>query len=373
MPPPSRRIASIDWMRGFVMILMVIDHASMAYNANHLSSDSAALYTPGSPLPAFGFFTRWISHLCAPTFVFLAGTALAISVERKVAKGVDAWQIDKDILYRGAFIAILDPTLISLFSGRLTIQVLYAIGVAMMCMAFLRRLSTAWLLVIATGWLIGGEWITSFVWPPSEGWPTYVAALLISTYSSPELVIKYPLVPWLVMMILGWVFGRFVLLYREEKVNMSPLLASCLAGVAGLAIFGATRLIDGYGNLWLLRDDNSWIQWLHVSKYPPSLSFTALELGLMFLCLAGMMLLERRFGVRQNGPLLVFGQTAMFFYLVHRIVLEGSATWLGLRGVGDITTTYAVSLAIVIALYPACRGWRSYKASHPEARWTRYL
>ncbi len=79
----------------------------------------------------FEFFTRWLTHLCAPAFVFLMGTALALSVERKVAKGVDAWKIDKDMLVRGAIIALLDPTLISLGSGRWTFQVLLAIGLWM--------------------------------------------------------------------------------------------------------------------------------------------------------------------------------------------------------------------------------------------------
>ena len=79
-------------------------------------------------LPAGEFFTRWITHLCAPTFLFLAGTALALSVERRVAKGANAWEIDKSILTRGAIIALLDPTIISLGSGRWTFQVLLAIG-----------------------------------------------------------------------------------------------------------------------------------------------------------------------------------------------------------------------------------------------------
>ena len=91
----SKRIAAIDWMRGFVMILMALDHVSMAYDAQHISSDSAALYVSGTPLPDFAFLTRWISHLCAPVFVFLAGTALAISVERKVAKGFDSGKVIK--------------------------------------------------------------------------------------------------------------------------------------------------------------------------------------------------------------------------------------------------------------------------------------
>ncbi|HVJ30764.1 MAG TPA: acyltransferase family protein, partial [Gammaproteobacteria bacterium] len=115
----TTRIAAIDWMRGLVMILMVIDHASMAFDGMHLDDDSA-MY-PGTAtmaLPGGEFFTRWITHICAPTFVFLAGVALALSTERRVAKGANAWDIDKKILTRGAIIALLDPTIISLGSGR---------------------------------------------------------------------------------------------------------------------------------------------------------------------------------------------------------------------------------------------------------------
>jgi uncharacterized membrane protein len=77
----SARIASIDWMRGVVMLLMVVDHASMAFNGEHLSSDSIGMYRAGQPLPELAFLSRWLTHICAPTFVFLAGTALALSVE----------------------------------------------------------------------------------------------------------------------------------------------------------------------------------------------------------------------------------------------------------------------------------------------------
>src|SRR6187401_334575 len=138
---PSQRIATIDWMRGLVMVLMVIDHASMAFDGSHLAHDSAA-YPDATTmaLPAAEFFTRWITHLCAPTFVFLAGTSLALSIERRVLRGVDAGEIDRGILIRGAIIFLMDPTLISLGSGGLTFSVLTAIGLSMMCMAALRRL-----------------------------------------------------------------------------------------------------------------------------------------------------------------------------------------------------------------------------------------
>jgi len=369
----SKRIASIDWMRGFVMVLMVLDHVSMAYDAKHSSSDSAALYISGTPLPDFAFFTRWISHLCAPVFVFLAGTALAISVERKVAKGFDSRKIDKDILLRGAFIALLDPTIISLFSGRMTIQVLYAIGVAMMCMALLRRFSSTALLLMALAWIGFGELLTAQVWPPLENAESIVAALLVSTYATPDMVIKYPLLPWLAMMILGWVYGRYLLSYSEGKAKIGPIALSLALGIAALVAFVVIRYFNDYGNMFLYREDNSWQHWLHVSKYPPSASYILLELGIMSVLLAVMMTIERLIGTRPKGVLLVFGQTSMMFYLVHRLILEGSATYGGLRHFSDINMTYLVTIIMLVLLYPFCLWYRGFKANHAQSIWLRYL
>jgi hypothetical protein len=119
--------------------------------------------------------------------------------------------------------------------------------------------------------------------------------------------------------------------------------------------------------MFLPRTDGTWQQWLHVSKYPPSLSYAALELGLMAVILAALARIEPIIGVRENGVFLVFGQTAMFFYLVHRLVLEVPATYFGLRGVGDLTTTYVVAVVLLALLYPACRWFRTLKAAYPNS------
>src|SRR5262245_1749689 len=103
------RLPALDWLRGFVMVLMTIDHASGVFNAGRLFSDSAFRYTPGTPLPAAQFFTRWITHLCAPTFVFLAGTSLALSVARRESANEPAPSINRFIVTRGLLIAALDP------------------------------------------------------------------------------------------------------------------------------------------------------------------------------------------------------------------------------------------------------------------------
>jgi uncharacterized membrane protein len=366
-PRKATRIAAIDWMRGLVMVLMVLDHASMAFDMNHLSEDSA-MYpeTAVEALPPAEFLTRWMTHICAPTFVFLAGVALALSVERRVAKGASAWAIDKGILARGAIIALLDPTLVSLGSGRWTFQVLLAIGLAMMCMAPLRRLPSWALLALGLGWIAGGEYVTDFFWnPPGSSSP--LAALFVATYGSATMVIKYPLIPWLAMMMLGWVFGRHIVNFDLGKAHVSPRTVMLIAGIAALAVFAVVRDLHGYGDMFMHRTDSSWQQWLHVSKYPPSLTYTTLELGLLCVTLGFLMTIEPIIGVRRNSPFLVFGQTAMFFYIVHRLAFEIPATYFGLRGAGDLTTTYIVAAIMLIALYPLCLWYRSLKAAHPDS------
>jgi uncharacterized membrane protein len=370
----SPRLASIDWMRGVVMVLMVIDHASMAFDARHIPiALDSAMYAEATTmaLPAAEFFTRWITHLCAPTFVFLAGTALALNVERRTMAGTTARTLDKNILVRGAVIAALDPTVVSLGSGKFTFQVLFAIGVAMMCMAALRRLSPWLLVVLAASWIAFGEFPTSWVWHP-PGSSSAFAAVLIATYSSPTLVIKYPVIPWLAIMMLGWAFGQHLSRFQTDKATVSPRRVLVVAGIVALAVFAAVRGMQGFGDMFLHRTDNSWQQWLHVSKYPPSLTYNGLELGILWLALALMMTLEPVIGVRRNGVFLVFGQTAMFFYLVHRLALEVPATYFGLRGAGTIATTYVVSGVLITLLYPLCWWYRDFKASHKSSL-LRYL
>jgi uncharacterized membrane protein len=363
----SRRVASIDWMRGFVMVLMVIDHASMAFDAHHLDNDSAMYADAGTiALPAAEFFTRWMTHLCAPTFVFLMGTSLALSVERRVVKGTNAWEIDKSMLTRGLIIALLDLTLISLGSAHWNFGVLFAIGVSMICMVPLRRLPTSALLALSVGWIFLGEIVTGWFWTP-PGNSSVLAALTVANYSAGSLVIKYPVIPWLAISVLGWIFGRHLIRFAAGQSTISGRNVLWMCGAGSLLVFAVVRGMRGYGDMFLHRADNSWQQWLHVSKYPPSLTYYSLELGILFLCLALLRTLELRIGVRENGIFYVFGQTAMFFYLVHRLVFEVPATYFGLRDVDGLTATYCVSFVMLILLYPACLWYRKVKAAHPHS------
>lgn len=368
----SQRLVSLDWMRGFVMILMVIDHASLAFNGDRLAMDSASTYVTGKIYSIADFMTRWSTHLCAPTFVFLAGTALALSTERRVAKGLNAREIDRSLIQRGFIIAMLDPTLISLLKGELTFQVLFAIGMGMILMAFIRKLPSMTIFILAIVWLVAGEWITGLAWDPKQG-TDVLPALLVAIYHGDDIRVIYPVIPWLSMMMLGWVFGQYLSRYLAgDNTLWSPIKFLVIASIGCLAVYILVRGMNEYGNMFLLRESDTWIHWLFVSKYPPSLTFITLELGIMGLFLAGFMWLEKQVPIRPNGVLLVFGQTALFFYVLHRIILDGSSRLLGLEDAFGLADSYIISVVLLVFLYPTCLWYRSYKQSHPES-WVRYI
>ncbi|MBA2564379.1 MAG: DUF1624 domain-containing protein [Gemmatimonadetes bacterium] len=377
MPVEDRpRLAALDWMRGLAMILMTVDHASGAFNAGRLFTDSALFWEPGTPLPPDQFFTRWITHICAPTFVFLAGAALALSAEKRLSAGTPAGVVDRQIVGRGLLIAALDPLLISPIwnPGGVLLQVLYAIGLGLVCMAVLRRLGQRWLLGIGVGLLVFGDALAGFALTLPPGAPRMAGGLLISGGFFGRLIAGYPLLPWLAMMMLGWSFGRFLLSrHPQGAARAAPARVLVLWGMTGLAVFLATRGLNGYGNMLVPRDDGSLVQWLHVSKYPPSLSFAGLELGLMAICLAGFFRLAARTTSWPGSKLLlVLGQTALFFYVLHIPLLELGARALGLWHARGLAATYVATVVTVALLYPLCVLYRTYKAGRPGG-WTRYL
>lgn len=367
----TSRTQALDWLRGLVMILMTFDHASEVFNAGRLLTDSMMLYRPGTPLPTAQFLARWITHLCAPAFVFLAGAGLALSIARRQAAGEPPATTDRFILTRGLLIAALDPLWMSwaLTPGYVVFQVLYAIGAGLACMVALRRLPARWLLGLALGLVLGGEALTGIALAATGGELTLPVALLLTGGQFPSLIVAYPLLPWLAIMLFGWCFG---LSLHAGAPRAARLLTG--AGLAALLLFAVVRGLNGYGNMLLLRDDGSLVQWLHVSKYPPSLSFAALELGLVALCLGALLHIGRRAGEGPAWlrPLLVLGQTALFFYLIHIHVLVLAATMLGQKHSRGLGAALLASLGTIVLLYPACAWYRRYKLAHPHG-WARYV
>jgi uncharacterized membrane protein len=367
-------------MRGFVMVLMAIDHASETWNADRFSADSAYLldptsglpvFIPGTLIPAADFLTRWVTHLCAPTFLFLSGTSLALSVEKRAHAGEDPRVLDRHLFIRALVILSLEGCL-SLMAGMgiVILQVLFAIGMSLLAMIVLRRLETHWLVGAALAWFVVGEGVTRALVPIGSTDLSPLSILIIApAYASPITGI-YPFLHWLAMMMLGWGFGRFLLVQPPGLAGRRSVERLLVRGGAGsLLVFLVVRGVDAYGNMGLHRIDTSWVRWLHVSKYPPALAFVTLELGIMALFLAAFMKLERRSKgpAWDRNPLLVLGQTALFFYVLHFVLLGASAQMIagGMRMHG-LPETYLVAGIVVVGLLPFCIAFRAYKRAHPR-------
>jgi uncharacterized membrane protein len=374
-------MAAIDWMRGLVMILMAIDHASLTWNAGRLASDSAylldpenggPLWVPGSPLDTLQFYTRWITHICAPTFLFLSGTSLAMSFEKRRARGMSDFELDKHLLIRAIVIFVCEG-LLSLMSGMAApfLQVLYAIGASMIAMIFFRRLPTSLLVALGLAWLAGSELVLSHFFPIEQEGRSVFELLFFTAGERGSLLVYYPMSHWLAMMLLGWAFGRYLLARpATDNARQDTEKLLLLSGLSALLFWAYIRSANDYGNMGLLRDDSSVIQWLHMSKYPPALVYSLMELGLMALLLVVFMRYERRMQGSPNplNPLLVFGQTSLFFYMLHFVLLGGSAFFItggtNLRGLEE---TYMAAGATTIFLYPVCIGYRALKRKHPRS------
>jgi uncharacterized membrane protein len=361
------RLLAIDWLRGVVMVLMTLDHSSHAFNAGRLMTDSVRM--DRSPLPVADFLTRWVSHPCAPTFVFLAGASLALSIARRSRDGDRPGDIDRHIVLRGLLITALELWMSLVFVGPGTVlfQVLYVLGMGMVCMAGLRRLPVRWLLALGLlGWLVS---------EPLAGWaaslqgPGAVPGILLFSGGAigKHFICGYPLFPWLCTMALGFCFGQWLLAQPKEHQAQHAARLLLAWGVGLLALYLVLRALNGFGNMGLYRHDDSLVQWLHVSKYPPSLTYWGLELGL------AAPLLALAFAARLAWPpLVLLGQTALFYYLLHVHLLDAASYALGMHKSAGLLATYVGTVAAVLVLLPVCSWYRGYKRAHPHG-WPQYI
>ena len=376
------RLLALDQMRGLVMLLMTVDHASDLLNRGRFVTDASWLWKPGSPIPLAQFLVRWVTHLCAPTFVFLAGVGVALSVQKRRARGESDASLSRSLAARGLFIALLDPLWMSpvMMEGRgLLLQVLFAIGVSMMLLALLRQLPARWLLPAGALFCVASEWGVNALRALAPGqW----SAMLLTAGMFPmdlgplqRFIIGYPLLPWLSIMLVG--YGCASWLAHDDSAG-AVTRGLGIAGVLCLFVFAVVRGLNGYGNMGLLRDSAELAQWLHVSKYPPSLSYVTLELGCMALLLSALYRLNRRYQQqpralpRALSSLTTLGQAALFFYVLHLHLMAALTFGLGLHRQGEILATLVgAALCVLILSLPVGR-YQRYKRAHPDG-WARFL
>lgn len=387
------RISSIDLMRGIVMVIMALDHArdffhlgGFAYNPTDLNTTTPVL-----------FFTRWITHYCAPTFVFLAGTSIFISAQRKPKKDLSIF-----LLTRGLWLIVLEVVVIRFsfffnFYYDVTIfQVIWVIGASMVCMAALIHLP--YKAVLATGLLIVfGHNLTDAI-QLTAGDPLFpVWAMLRQTgffnvAEGKSFLVVYPLLPWLGIMLLGYCLGLLYTPQFDARRRQRLLLS---LGLTAVGLFVVLRLINSYGDPapWSVQKNSLFtvMSFLNTTKYPVSLLYTLMTLGPVLMILSWM----ERTDTSILKPFLVFGRVPLFYYVVHFYIIHAIALVLfmqksGLsfseldfhfnKSFGGITAdagyslfwAYVGWLSVVILLYPPCKWYNRYKSTHSHW-WLGYL
>lgn len=315
----SNRFHFIDFTRGLVMVLMAWDHVSLFWMEVHGGGEG--LFPSRDPRLGIPLFmARFVTHWCAPTFVFLSGTSLALSVNNRLNRGDAELNITLHIIKRGLLLLLFEALLVSpaFDLPRYYFGVIAAIGVCLVIFSVARKLPTTAILVASLIILLNQQWIDLSFIPIDAPWGHYLTRILYEPgFTWFPYFSLYPVIPWVGVMGLGWVFGAFLNRTDNEKTMRlkRPLLAT---GVASITLFLIVRWLNGYGNL-VRRWSNHILDWLYISKYPPSLAFLLWTLGgtCVFMML-GILIEEKGWTNKSiSGLIHTFGRIPLFFYLTH--------------------------------------------------------
>jgi uncharacterized membrane protein len=378
------RIQSVDILRGLVMIVMALDHVRdfFHYGAEHFDPTDLTQTTP------ILFFTRWITHFCAPTFMFLAGTGAYLQSRR----GKSTSEVAHFLWTRGLWLVVLELTWVRWFGWRMNfgndqvfLWVIWALGVSMIALAGLifipwRALLVGSLAVILLHNAFDG--ITPAQFGPL-GWLWKVLHVPDSIAVSQNITIltSYPLIPWIFVMAAGYCFGRVMDLESEPRRRLLFQLGGAL--IAGFVVLRWSNL---YGDMSGWSSQSSPLltiaSFLNCTKYPPSLLYLLMTVGPGIFILG---LLER-VKLKDANPLIVFGRVPLFYYMLHIPLIHGTAILLGWFRYGrvdfmlhnppslfgptlgfpadygyNLAIVYVIWIGIVVALYPACRWFAGLK------------
>ncbi len=371
----SERFFAVDALRGLIIVFMALDHANYFIAHKH----STGKYWGGA-FPVYydslAFMTRFITHLAAPGFFFLMGAGMLMFTDYHQKRGWGKWTVIRHFLIRGIVLIAIQQLVVNRAWELSTdgwpsiyIGVLVALGGTMILGSLLLWLKPVYLLVLSVVLLIG----TEFLVPAPDLWGNipfsnpldYLNPILIYPSGNQSLWSNYPILPWLELVVFGILFGHWLI--RDQKQAYSGALK---IGLGFLLAFIVIRYLDGFGNI-LPRMRNTWIDFLNVVKYPPSITFTLLTMGLN-LILMGLFAKANEKVQLFFSPLVVFGQAPMFFYIVHLFLYAGLGIWLAPEGT-TIAAMYPYWLLGLFILFPLCLFYGMLKHRKPTDFVLRYL
>lgn len=393
--PVQRRIQTVDALRGAIIIIMALDHvrdfissAAMNFSPTDLTRTTTAI-----------FFTRWITHFCAPVFAFTAGIGAFLWLGRNRTKA----QLSRFLLTRGLWLMFLELTVlrfilflqIGVKDQLIILSVIWMLGLCMVLLAGLIHLPTRLLAVLSVAMIaghnlfdqVGAERFGSAAWL----W-NMVHQLGVFRVHGGVVLVGYPLVPWVAVMAAGYCFGQVFYWEPERRQRFLVRL-----GVGLSLAFIPLRALNIYGDpaRWATQSTKLFtaLSFLNCTKYPPSMLFLLMTLGPAMIAMAW---LERK-QFSAHSPVMVFGRVPFFFFVVHLAVIHAVAILLGFLRYGwtnfllipapsmgtmrskfpagygyDLWVVYAVWIAVIVMLYPLCR-WFAGVKQHRRDWWLSYL
>jgi uncharacterized membrane protein len=391
------RVEAVDLLRGLVMVLMALDHVRDFF------SSYAGNPTDATRVSGLMFVTRWVTHLCAPTFVFLAGTSIYLQSLRKARP-----QLARFLVARGAWLIVLEVVVVtSMLTFHpsvhvLVLQVIWVTGISMVLMAALIYMPL-WLVAAFAAVLVLGHNLFDAVKPQELGlaggviWRLlHVPGLLVPAATGNFFLNLYPLVPWPGIMALGFAFGAFLQRSPVQRQRAMLLIGSC-----SLVAFAVLRWINSYGDplRWkrLTSAGHTVMSFMDVQKYPPSLLFVLATLGVSLCLMALFDQLASRDSLRSiRSGFSVFGRVPFFYYVLHFTTIHLAALlttaamgldwrwWIALPPVGgtfagkpqgfgfSLGAVYLIWVAVVLFCYLPCK-WFAGVKQRSRSAWLSYI
>lgn len=388
----KKRVQSVDILRGVVMIIMALDHVRDFFHVDAFQGDPL---NPDTTTPIL-YFTRWITHFCAPTFVFLAGTSAYLVGLRKSKAELSSF-----LIKRGLWLIMIEAVVISLaltfnpLYNAIIFQVIWAIGISMVFLGLAVRLPYKVIFAIGALVVLGHNLLdypeaarnqeVNFFWDLLHN-----GRFDVYTYAPNRvLIIAYAFVPWMGIMFMGYCAGK---LFEATVDSHKRKKALVFIGAGLITLFVVLRLINEYGNPfpWTLQHTSlaTFFSFMNVQKYPPSLMYASITLGPALIVLA---LIEHvRNRVTEFAK--VFGRVPFFYYVLHFYIIHIAtviAFYMEGYGTKDIVgqtpflfrpvqfgyplwVVYIIWAVLIIGLYPLCKWYNKYKATHTQW-WLSYV
>ena len=389
----NQRIQSIDFLRGIIMIIMALDHTRDFF---HQAAFTGNPLDPATSYPAL-YVTRWVTHFCAPTFVFLSGLSAWLQGQRKTKT-----ELRRFLIKRGLWLIVFNLTIMTfivsfdIYFTLFDLDTLWAIGTGMIVLGLLIGLPWRYVLIIGLLIFFGHNLLDFFERSAKGNLPVWYKLLhqpgFAPLWGNHSLFIFYPFLPWAGLALLGYCCGR---LFTEFEFPQRKKKLVAL-GIVTIVFFFLLRALNIYGDPVPWSGQKSTLatifSFMNVQKYPPSLLYLCATMGPMLIFLGLAKNSDRWF----HKTVSIFGRVPFFYFAIHFLILHIVATIAylsrghslaeGMKGSStldfkfvmpgegvSLLAVYGVWLSLVLVMYPLSKAYDRYKTNHRDKWWLSYL